>query len=217
MNLNVVGEVLGWIDNTCCTDQSEDSEWNGGEPGDSEGVGVSIPRSSYKCIIRGGGDLREFCILAWDTENGKTSSFNQFWDKSAVGDVVLRSSQSHPLRNLLRRGLCKDVVEDDATYTATQTSECSNQTNGNSQVALRDIERGRGVAIQSDPTKGKHGQELHSHQPVQIVWRNKSGKSEEKCLHKDSKGELEVDVLNIVDKSGDDDASDKLASSGGIC
>ena len=74
------------------------------------------------------------------------------------------------------------------------------------------MEGGRCVAIEGDPSERKHSEELHCHKPVEVMGSDERSKAEKQCLHEDREGELNVDVLDVVDESGNDNATDKLTS-----
>lgn len=74
----------------------------------------------------------------------------------------------------------------------------------------------RSIAIQGDPAEGQHGEELHGHDPVNIVGGDERGETEEEGLHEDGEDELVIHVFDIVDKTWNYDASDELAGTIGV-
>lgn len=75
------------------------------------------------------------------------------------------------------------------------------------------METGCGVAVQCDPTKWQHGEELDCHEPGKVMGCNECGEAEEEGLHEVGEGELEVDVFDVLDESGNDDAAEELTCS----
>lgn len=100
---------------------------------------------------------------------------------------------------MFRGGLGEDGGEYDAADTTAYTSECTDETDCNAEISLRDVETGCCVAVQGDPTEGKHGEELDCHEPVYVGRGDESSEAEEEGLHEVCECELELDVFDVVD------------------
>jgi hypothetical protein len=60
----------------------------------------------------------------------------------------------------------------------------------------------------------KHGEELASHEPGDVGGSDQSRETEEQSLHKNGKGELVVDMLDVMHQRWYETAANKLTSPG---
>lgn len=178
----MIREILRRIPDHDRTSCRENPKRNRRQPRDPEAIRIPVASCRNARLKDRDRNIRQRSREARHSENRQPRRLDQPRDRLRR-DATIRGCGGDPLSYLLLRDLTEDGRKDDGADGSAYGAKCPDETDGDTEVALRDVERGDGVAVQRDPAKGQHGEELHGHEPVDVCGGAERCEPEEESLH----------------------------------
>ena len=202
----MLGEIGGGIFDKHRGDTRNDAKRDGGIPHISKSVAVTPTLGLSGCCHDMVGDAGQGGRGSGGESGDQSGDFSggvvEGWGHDGGGDALGHRGAGF---------VAEDGAEDAGAHGAAEESDRSNQSVGQTDVALRHVETGGNVAVNEDPAEGNVCYTLEYDAQGDAIRRDEGLQGCEERLHSATDEQLQGDVLDAINQAAENGATDGTA------